>query len=161
VRILYAAAAATFAPRASPRDHVECRFRVMPWDVGIATFKSDRYFAIVDLAQTDFGVRTGLFGTFLRQRMRWVNLAQSARFARPLRLFQPFTVITSVVCVDDKHAYFSHRFTSGQGEHAEVLVKAKFKVGSRTVPPGELLGGQASQKSERILALDAIAAAGS
>ena len=135
MRILFAIVSACFAPRAHPLDEVERRFRVMPWDVGIATFKSDRYFAVADLAQADYGVRTGLFGAFLKRRIRWVNLAQSARFSRPLRLFERFTVTTALVCTDGKHAYFSHRFTSPRGEHAEVLVKAKFKIGSLTVAP--------------------------
>lgn len=161
MRIILATAVAACLPRATPHDAVERRFRVMPWDVGIATFKSDRYFALADLAQADFGVRTGLFGTFVRQRMRWVNLAQSARFVRPLRLLQPFTVTTRVVGTDGKHAYFSHRFTSAQGEHAEVLVKMKFKIGSRTVPPRQLLGEHPEPASPSLQALDALGAAGS
>lgn len=88
--------------------------------------------------------------------MRWVNLAQSARFERPLRLFVRYTVTTSIVCIDAKHAYFSHRFASARGMHAEVLVKAKFKVGSQTVPPRELLGEHSPEKPAAIVALDGI-----
>jgi hypothetical protein len=156
MRALIAALLAALAPRASPAQPIDCHFRVMIWDVGVATLKSDRYFAIVDLAQMDFGVRIGLAGHFLKRGVRWVNLAQSARFERPLRLFQRYTVTTAVVCTDDKHAYLSHRFTSPQGTHAEVLVKLKFKIGSRTVPPHELLGQHSSDKSPAIVALDTI-----
>lgn len=128
----------------------------MPWDVGIATLKSDRYFAVADLAQVDYGIRVGLAGPFLKRGVRWINLAQCARFERPLRLFQRYTVTTAVVCGDDKHAYFLHRFTSPKGMHAEVLVKAKFKIGSRTVPPRDLLGEHGWDKSPAIQALDRI-----
>lgn len=157
MRALLAALLACFSSRASTMQAVVCRFRVMFWDVGIATFKSDRYFAVADLAQMDFGVRTGLAGHFLKRGVRWVNLAQSGRFQRPLRLFQAYTVTTTVVCVDDKHAYFSHRFASRHGVHAELLVKAKFKIGSRTVPPRELLGEQSSDKPPAVRALDDVA----
>lgn len=160
MRVLVTALLAALVPRASPARSIECRFRVMPWDVGIATFKSDRYFAVADLAQADFGVRTGLLGQFLRRRIRWVNLAQSATFERPLRLFQRYTVTTAVVCTDGKHAYFSHRFTSPRGAHAEVLVKVKFKIRSRTLPPRELLGEHPSNKSPAIRALDSLASIG-
>ena len=156
MRPVLAALFAALSGRASPADRLECRFRVLPWEVGIATFKSDRYFTVADLAQMDFGVRVGLASAFVRRGIRWVNLAQSARFERPLRLFQAYTVETTVVCTDQKHAYFSHRFTSAQGTHAEVLVKAKFKRGSITVDPRELLGEQSAVKPAEVVALDGI-----
>lgn len=117
------------ARKARPQPHtVRCHFRVMPWDVGVANLKSDRYFAIADLAQVDFAIRAGLMRAFFREGVRWVNLAQSARFDRPLRLFQRFTVETKVVCTDEKHAYFAHHFTTAAHAHAEVFVNAKFKM---------------------------------
>ncbi|HEX2546433.1 MAG TPA: acyl-CoA thioesterase [Ramlibacter sp.] len=158
MRPVLAAIFAALAPRVLPTEPVDCGFRVMPWDVGIATFKSDRYFTVADLAQVDFAIRTGLVGPFLRSGIRWVSLAESARFERPLRLFQRYTVTTRVVCADDKHAYFSHRFTSARGTHAEVLVKMKFKKGSLTVRPAELLHEQPSDKTKAILALDSLGA---
>ncbi len=126
----------------------------MPWDVGIGTFRSDRYFAAAEAAQFDFVTRTDLLRPLLAQGVRWVNLGQASALHRPLRLFQSFVVSTKVVCVDEKHAYFSHIFSSAAGEHARVLVKAKFKQGSRTVPPHAVLGVQPTEKSIEIQALD-------
>jgi acyl-CoA thioesterase FadM len=141
--------------RGRPGDALDCAFRVMPWDVGIATLKSDRYFAFAEAAQFDFIARTGLLWPMLAQRIRWVNLAQASTLQRPLRLWQGFSVGTRVVCIDDKHAYFAHRFSSAQGLHAQVLVKAKFKRrDGMTVAPREWLGPLETGKPDSVRALD-------
>lgn len=133
---------------------VRAAFRVMPTDVGLSTFKSDRYFAVAESAQLDFLVRTRCLRPLLARGVSWVNLAQTCRFAQPLKLLQRFEVITQVVCVDDKHAYFSHRFESPRGLHAEVLVKAKFKQGRKTVSPGDALGLAPTPKPAHLVLLD-------
>lgn len=152
VTVLRAAASQTLVPT----ETIDCTFRVLPWDVGVRTLKSDRYFAIAEAAQLDFLTRTGLLWPLLKNRVGWVNLAQSSVFRRPLNLFQSFDVATKIMCADDKHAYFVHTFSSSSGEHAEVLVKAKFKRGSVTVPPEKILGPQPSDKSESAKALDSL-----
>jgi acyl-CoA thioesterase FadM len=154
VRNLLVLLTSSLRPRVACDQPLACAFRVMPWDVGISTFKSDSYFAVAESAQADFLVRTGLFGPMLAGRMRWVNLGQAARMERPLRLFQRFEVTTQVLCVDDRHAYFSHRFGSRAGHHAQVLVKVKFKQGRITVPPQQVLGPQALEKPAAVLAMD-------
>jgi hypothetical protein len=135
-------------------EPVTAAFRVTPLDVGLSTLRSDRYFAVAEAAQLDFLVRTGLAKPLLARRVRWVNLAQTCRFERPLKLLQRFEVRTQVACTDDKHAYFSHRFVSGQDLHAEVLVKVKFKQGRLTVPPVQALGLQPSAKPSHLQLLD-------
>jgi hypothetical protein len=135
-------------------EAVTAPFRVTPLDVGLSTLKSDRYFAVAEAAQLDFLVRTGLAKPLLARRVNWVNLAQACRFERPLKLLQRFEVSTQVVCTDDRHAYFSHRFSSAQGLHAEVLVKVKFKQGRLTVPPVQALGLVPSAKPAHLQLLD-------
>lgn len=156
MRLLLTVAKALVAGRSPPGAAVSCRFRVMPWDVGVSTFKSDRYFTVADAAQFDFAIRTGLLRPALREGVRWINLAQACHFERPLRLFQPFDVLTAVACADERHAYFSHRFeTSGQ-LHAEVLVKVKFKQGRLTVPPQRYFLQAPTTRTAAIEALDAL-----
>lgn len=155
MRLFLTIAQALLAGRRSPDVAVACRFRVMPWDVGIATFKSDRYFCVADAAQFDFGIRTGLLRPFM-DGVRWVNLAQACRFQRPLRLFQAYVVLTRVVCVDARHAYLSHRFESRGQVHAEVLVKVKFKSGRLTVPPQRFFPQAPTGRNAAIEALDAL-----
>jgi acyl-CoA thioesterase FadM len=156
MRLSLTVAHALLAQRQPPDAAVACRFRVMPWDVGVAAFKSDRYFTLADAAQFDFAIRVGLLRPMFREGVRWINLAQAGRFERPLRLFQSFDVLTRVVCVDDKHAYFSHRFETPGQVHAEVLVKAKFKQGRLTVAPHRFFPQARAARSAAIDALDAL-----
>jgi acyl-CoA thioesterase FadM len=160
MRLLLTVAEALLAGRNPSDAAVSCRFRVMPWDVGVATFKSDRYFTVADAAQFDFAIRAGLLRPALREGIRWINLAQACHFERPLRLFQPFEVITAVACADERHAYFSHRFETPGHLHAEVLVKVKFKQGRLTVAPQRYFPQAPTSRSAAIEALDALDVAG-
>lgn len=143
------------AARLPPDATVACGFRVMPWDVGIATFRSDRYFSVADVAQFDFAVRIGLARPFVAEGVRWVTLAQACSFRRPLRLFQAYEVHTRMVCADARHAYFSHAFMAAGQLHAEVLVKAKFKNGRVTVAPQRFFPQAPAARTAAIDALDA------
>ena len=145
-----------FRDRVSPLETVRHRFLVTPLDVGLATLKSDRYFSLAESAQLDFVTRTGLLIPLVRSRTRWINLSQAGVFQMPLRLMQLFTISTRVICIDQKHAYFSHRFTSSRGEHATVFVKLKFKRGAITVAPQSILGTQSTDKPVAVQALDAV-----
>jgi acyl-CoA thioesterase FadM len=156
VRTLTTVLTASLRPACSPQDALVRRFRVMPWDVGISVFRSDRYFAVAEAAQFDFLVRTRLMLPMLRAGVHWVNLAQSSRLQRPLRLLQAFDVHTRVACMDERHAYFAHEFRTAAGPHARVLVKAKLKRGSITVPPATWFGVQAGERSAEVDALDAL-----
>jgi hypothetical protein len=79
-------------------------------------------------------------GTLLRRRLQFVNASQLVKFARPIAMFSRVRVETAIVFADEKCAYFSHMLFLGDQQHAEVLVKMKFKKGSLTVPPGEIIG---------------------
>lgn len=156
MRLLLTVGQALLARRQPPDLVIACRFRVMPWDVGIATLKSDRYFSVADSAQFDFAIRVGLLRPLLGEGVRWVTLAQACSFQRPLRLLQAYAVHTRVVCVDPRHAYLSHRFESAGHVHAEVLVKIKFKSGRLTVPPQRFFPQAPTVRSAAIDALDAL-----
>jgi acyl-CoA thioesterase FadM len=156
MRNVLTACRAMLLPRQPASAAMACRFRVLPWDVGVRTLKTDRYLGVVESAQLAFAIRAGLLKRFLTGRLSWVNVAQCARFERPLHLFDTYTVTTRVECVDDKHAYLSFRFASAAGEHAVVLLKTKFKQGRKTVPPRELLGACTSQEPALVLLLDAV-----
>lgn len=81
-------------------------FWVTPFDTGIATLKSDKYFQLVEAAQLDFGMQTGLSRALLRSKVNFVNAAQNLRFLRPIRVFQRVRVDSSVAYFDEKCVYF-------------------------------------------------------
>lgn len=158
MRNLLTACHAALQPRMRADQAFVCGFRVLPWDVGVRTFKTDRYLAVVEAAQTDFVIRAGLLRRFLKERLSWVNVTQVAQFEKPLQLFAAYTVTTRVECIDEKCAYLSLRFDSAVGLHTTVLLKTKFKQGRRTVPPRELLGECATEKTAQVRLLDALQA---
>lgn len=131
---------ALLAPRAdSPLSTTVCSFRVMPWDVGVRVLKSDRYLLLAEAAQVDYMVKTGLWRRQLREGLGFVNAAQMVRFLRPIGLLQRVRVETAIVFADQRFAYFSHALFVGEAQHAEVLVKMKFKKGAITVPLTQLV----------------------
>jgi acyl-CoA thioesterase FadM len=130
----------------SPLSRIASHFWVTPLDTGISKLKSDKYFQLVEAAQFDYMVRTGLIGTTLTRRTHFVNVAQMARFVRPINLFSRVTVQSQVMYADDKLVYFSHTLLVQDQPCAEVLVKMKFKQGGITVKPQELLGPVALAK---------------
>ncbi len=147
--------------RASAGDKVCCYFWISPWDTGINTLKSDKYFQLAESAQLDFGIKTALLGRMLSRGVAFVNVAQMVSFVRPLHLFQRVKVETHVLYADEKCAYFSHAYYAGDTLHAELLVRMKFKCGRLTVDPFELLGLRFKEQPAQLLAweqaLEAIA----
>jgi acyl-CoA thioesterase FadM len=135
VRNLLTFLMALLAPRAdSPLSTTVSHFRVMPWDVGVRMLKSDRYLLLAEASQIDYIVKSGLWRRQMREGLSFVNAAQMVRFSRPIGLFQPVRVETTIVFADQRFAYFSHALFVGEVRHGEVLVKMKFKRGAITVP---------------------------
>ena len=124
----------------TPQSRVDCHFRVTPLDCGTHVLKSDKVLQLAESAQLDFLVKTRLLGTLRRGGIGFVNASQLIKFMKPIRMFARVRVETAVVHADDKCAWFSHALWVGNVEHAQVLVKMKFKQGARTVPPRDVLG---------------------
>lgn len=131
---------------ASPLSRIASHFWVTPFDTGLSKLKSDKYFQLVEAAQFDYMVKTGLIGTTLKRNLHFVNLAQMVKFGRPIALFSRVTVQSQVMYADDKLVYFSHTLFAQGHPCAEVWVKMKFKHGAITVTPQILLGPVAMPK---------------
>ncbi len=131
---------------ASPLSCIASHFWVTPFDTGLSKLKSDKYLQLVEAAQFDYMVKTGLIGTTLKNKVHFVNVAQMVKFGKPIGLFSRVTVQSQVLYADDKLVYFSHvLFARGQ-TCAHVLVKMKFKQAAITVNPQTLLGPVAMPK---------------
>jgi acyl-CoA thioesterase FadM len=139
---------------ADPASRVIAHFWITPLDAGTHVLKSDTYLQLAEAAQLDYLIRTKLMGTLLRRRLRFVNASQLVKFARPIAMFRRVRVETAIVFADEKCAYFSHALFLGSQQHAEVLVKMKFKQGSLTVPPGEVIGRRFTVKPPHLEAWD-------
>ena len=122
------------------QSKVTCYFRITPFDCGISVLKSDKYFQLAESAQLDFLVKTKLFGKLRAEGLSFVNSSQLVKFMKPVGVFSRVRVETRIIFTDDKSAYFSHSIFLGKNKHCEALVKMKFKKGSITVAPTEVLG---------------------
>ncbi|BBB65862.1 hypothetical protein UNDYM_1609 [Undibacterium sp. YM2] len=144
------------AATASAGDRVTSYFWITPWDTGIRTLKSDKYFQLAESAQLDFVIKTALLRPMLSSGTAFVNVSQLASFMKPLHIFQRVRVETRIMHADEKCAYFSHAFYAGDAlhvePHAELLVKMKFKRGRLTVNPFELLGLRFEEPPAQLLA---------
>lgn len=146
---------ALFAARAlEPGGRVICWFWVTPFDAGTHVLKSDRYLQFAEAAQLDYLIRTKLMGTLLRRRLSFVNASQLVKFSRPIAMFRRVRVETAIIFADEKCAWFSHAMFAGAEQHAEVLVKMKFKKGSLTIRPGELITQSFAEKPPQLEAWD-------
>ncbi|MFZ6734615.1 thioesterase family protein [Undibacterium sp. Ji42W] len=140
--------------RATAGDRVTSYFWITPWDTGIGTLKSDKYFQLAESAQLDFVIKTALLRPMLSSGMAFVNVSQLVSFMKPVHIFQRVRVETCIMHADEKSAYFSHAFYAGDALHAELLVRMKFKRGRLTVNPFELLGLRFEDPPAQLLAWD-------
>ena len=122
------------------QSRITSHFWVTPFDSGTRVLKSDRYLQFAESAQLDFLIKTKLMGKLLRSGIAFVNASQLVKFMRPIGLFERVRVETKVLCTDEKCAYFSHALFVDDRQCGEVLVKMKFKKGSITVRPVEVVG---------------------
>ncbi|SFU86044.1 Thioesterase-like superfamily protein [Polaromonas sp. YR568] len=154
IRNLFTLLWAFFRGAADPASRVIAHFWISPLDAGTHVLKSDKYLQLAEAAQLDYLIRTKLMGTLLRRRLQFVNASQLVKFARPIPMFRRVRVETDIVFADEKCAWFSHTLFLGGQQHAEVLVKMKFKKGSLTVPPAEVIGRRFGAKPPHLEAWD-------
>ncbi|HTE40983.1 MAG TPA: thioesterase family protein [Steroidobacteraceae bacterium] len=155
VRNLIAIVIAYFARgQFDARSRVDSSYWVTPFDSGISVLKSDKYLQLAEAAQLDFLIKTKLLKRLTSGGIAFVNASQFVRFGKPIRIFDRVRVETQIAYSDDKCAYFSHFLFVGELQHAEVLVKMKFKKGRITVPPAEIIGACELTKPPHLEAWD-------
>ena len=83
-----------------------CTFLVTPFDGGVSTLKSDKYWQFAESAQLDFGMRSGLIQRVQRVGCSMVNVTQNIQFDSQAKLFDKLTFQTNIVFADAKYIYF-------------------------------------------------------
>ncbi|MCG5239690.1 thioesterase family protein [Azospirillum doebereinerae] len=121
-------------------DSGSLRFRVWPTDLDVNLHMTNaRYFSLMDLGRTDLMVRVGLGRAILRNRWQPVLGAANIRFRRSLKPFQRFTLVSRVLCWDDKYIFIEHRMETDSGTAALAVVQGAFVARGRVIPPSEVL----------------------
>ena len=135
-----AVAAASRGRRIGFLDAASLRFRVWPTDLDINLHMTNaRYLSLMDLGRTDLMVRVGLGGAILRNRWQPVLGAANIRFRRSLKPFQSFTLVSRVLCWDEKYIFIEHRMETASGTAALAVVQGAFVARGAVVPPSEIL----------------------
>ncbi|PWC39688.1 thioesterase family protein [Azospirillum sp. TSO35-2] len=137
---LAAIVAAWRGRRAGLLDPAALRFRVWPTDLDINLHMTNaRYFSVMDLGRTDLMIRVGLGPAILRNRWQPVLGGATIRYRRSLRPFQRFTLVSRVLCWDEKYIFIEHRMETAGGLAALAVVQGAFVGRGGVVNPGEVL----------------------
>lgn len=128
-----------FRPRLTLTDVSMLRFRVWPNDLDINVHMNNaRYLALMDLGRLDLIARGGMWRAVLQQRWQAVIGGALVRYRRPLKPFQRFTLMSRLLCWDDRWLYIEHRIESAHGPACLTLVRGAFLRGGAIVPPAEV-----------------------
>lgn len=102
-------------------------FRCLPTDLDIFMHMTNsRYASFGDLSRVSFMIRNGSYGRLRRAGYFPVLGSSTFRFRRPIKVFETFTVSTSVLTWDDKFVYLLHKFETKKDMPAIAVVKAAF-----------------------------------
>ncbi len=143
-RLLAVMAAAIFAALRGRRTGLlapsTLRFRVWPTDLDINLHMTNaRYFSVMDLGRTDLMIRVGLGPAILRNRWQPVLGGATIRYRRPLPPFRRFTLVSRVLCWDEKYIFIEHRMETRSGLAALAVVQGAFVGSTGVVAPAEVL----------------------
>jgi acyl-CoA thioesterase FadM len=116
-------------------------FRVLPNDLDVLRHMNNgRYFSILDLARVDLMARSGLWQKLNKAGWYPVVVLENMSFRKSLKVFQRYTVRTTVIGWDEKHILMEQVFISDGIEVASGIVKARFlKKTGGSVTSSELL----------------------
>jgi len=117
------------------------KFRVFPFDLDIfGHVNNGVYLTLMDLGRIDLMLRSGIFHKVRRAGWYPVVAAETIRFRRSLKLWQSFSIVSSVVGWDDKSFYILQQFVRNDELVAEALVYGRFLARKgRSVPISDLM----------------------
>ncbi|MAD43843.1 MAG: thioesterase [Oceanospirillaceae bacterium] len=126
------------------------RLRVMPWDCDLNLHLTNtRYPAWLDLARTDFFLRTGTMPLFIKAGWRSVLASQTLTFIREIKPLAQVDIESRVLHWDKKYFYMEHRFLV-QGElHASCLARIAVLKKGRLQSLGNMMQAVARWHNEQ------------
>ncbi|MDK2777418.1 MAG: thioesterase family protein [Pseudomonadota bacterium] len=123
-----------------PLERFTSHFRVMPWDCDLNIHLTNtRYPAWLDLARTDFFLRIGAMGLFVRHGWRSVLASQTLTFIREIPPLARVDIESRVLYWDQKYFYMEHRFLVKGRLHAKALARIAVLKKGRVCSLGAML----------------------
>jgi acyl-CoA thioesterase FadM len=119
-------------------DHL--RMHVMPTDIDVNFHMNNaRYLSIMDYARTHFLARTRLLERILRSRWQPLIGAAWLTYRRSLPLFSSYTLVSRLVCWDDRWFYIEQTFTGREGLAAIGWIKGVLRNRNGVVDPQRVI----------------------
>ena len=126
--------------RADPLGPSALSLRVWPNDLDPNRhLNNGRYLTLMDLGRFDLTLHSGLMREIIRRRWMPVLGDATITFQRPLKLFQRFTLTTTIVGWDEKWLYMEQTFERNGKRAATAMVKGLLRGADRNVPTAEVL----------------------
>ena len=132
-------------PLSPPADISIVKLRVWPQDLDLNLHVNNgRYLTLMDIGRMDLLFRSGLGQTISKNKWYPVLTGLSARYRRPLGLFQRFRLETEVVGWTEQSLFMEHRIIAISGKSrgetaATAVVRAvMLKAGGEKVKTAEL-----------------------
>ena len=108
--------------------------RVMPRDIDLFVHMNNaRYLTANEFGRLFYSFRTGIDVAIKELSAYAVITATTVRYRRELRLFQSYTLRTSVVYWTDSEMYFEHRIETGPDSFVNCISYAKITIKNATV----------------------------
>lgn len=125
--------------------------RVLPSDLDFNRHVNNgRYLSLADLGRIDWFVRTGMLRTALKNQWRPIIASGTVRYHRPLKLWQPYRLDSSLVAWGARWAFMEHRFFANNRDGAEklfatVAIKGAFQGREGVIEPARLMAAMGEQ----------------
>lgn len=108
--------------------------RVMPRDIDLFLHMNNaRYLRATEFGRIFYSLRSGLDVAIKELSAFAVLTAATVRYRRELRLFQKYTLRTSLVYWTDNDVFFEHRFETGPNSFVNCVSYAKISIRNATV----------------------------
>ncbi len=125
----------------SPFEASQCHFRVLPNDLDVNFHMNNgRYLTIMDLARIDFMRQTTILYPVLKNKWLPVLGAVDMKFIKELRLWQRYTIHTTIDAWDEKWFVMKQTFMVGDKVHAVGRIRGLFMGSKGRIPTQEVLG---------------------
>ena len=114
--------------------------RVLPTDLDLNMHMNNgRYLTIMDIARTEYLIRTDLYKIFYKEKLGGVTGGVHITFLKELNLFDKYTLKTRTLHWDDMWIYIEHQFLKDGIITAHAVAKVTFTKNRKRVSPDEVV----------------------
>lgn len=116
------------------------KFRVWLNDIDLNMHMNNgRYLTIMDIARTDYIIRTGLHKVIIKEKLGAVTAAVNISFLKELAPLSKYEVHSKVIAWDEMWIYIQQQFIQNDLIKANAIVKVTFLKKGKKMAPIEIM----------------------